>query len=170
MCDELFARSLGGNICCELSLQAPTFNKKEEMFACLCDYQVPVLRATWFIKLSSAHTVAISEQKGKKRQLPDPTQGISAFNLVVGIYNEKIYIAYFDKFFCPEWTSTLLKFMKEQLFKLQDYYQNQSQPSNVVSTVQPGGLSPADEQRIAMKQWQYCTLLAKHMYQVSYPC
>lgn len=45
------------------------------MFTYLCDYQVPVLRATWFIKLSSAYTVAVSEQKIKKRQLPDPAQG-----------------------------------------------------------------------------------------------
>lgn len=41
----------------------------------LCDYQVPMLRAAWFIKLSSAYTVAVSEAKIKKRQLPDPSQG-----------------------------------------------------------------------------------------------
>lgn len=56
--------------------KAPSFNKKEEIFVLLCEYQVPVLRATWFIKLSSAYTVAVSEQKTKKRQLPDPTQGM----------------------------------------------------------------------------------------------
>lgn len=33
------------------------------------------MRAAWFIKLSSAYTVAISEAKIKKRQMPDPTQG-----------------------------------------------------------------------------------------------
>lgn len=54
--------------------------------------------------------------------------------------------------------------MKEQLIKLQDYYQNQ--PSNVVSMVQTGGPSPADEHKLALKQWQYCQSLAKHMYQV----
>lgn len=32
-------------------------------------------RAAWFIKLSSAYTVAVSEAKIKKRQLPDPTTG-----------------------------------------------------------------------------------------------
>lgn len=46
------------------------------MFILLCEYQVPVLRATWFIKLSSAYTVAVTEQKVKKRQSFDPTQGI----------------------------------------------------------------------------------------------
>lgn len=42
----------------------------------LCEYQVPMLRAAWFIKLSSAYTVAVSEAKIKKRQLPDPSQGM----------------------------------------------------------------------------------------------
>lgn len=42
----------------------------------LCEYQVPMLRAAWFIKLSSAYTTAVSEAKMKKRQLPDPTQGL----------------------------------------------------------------------------------------------
>lgn len=41
----------------------------------LCDNQVPMLRATWFIKLSSAYAVAVSEAKIKKRQLADPTTG-----------------------------------------------------------------------------------------------
>lgn len=66
-----------------------------------------------------------------------------------------------------EWTSTLLKFMKEQLMKLQDYYQNQNQSLSLISMVPVGGLSAADEHRLAMKQWQYCTSLAKHMYQVN---
>lgn len=44
----------------------------------LCEYNVPLIRATWFIKLSSAYTVAVSEAKIKsKRQLPDPTLGMS---------------------------------------------------------------------------------------------
>jgi len=42
----------------------------------LCEYNVPLIRATWFIKLSSAYTIAVSEAKIKsKRQLPDPTLG-----------------------------------------------------------------------------------------------
>jgi len=58
-------------------LQAPNFNKKEEIFMLLCEYNVPLIRATWFIKLSSAYTVAVSEAKIKsKRQLPDPTLGM----------------------------------------------------------------------------------------------
>jgi hypothetical protein len=56
----------------------------------LCEYNVPLIRATWFIKLSSAYTVAVSEAKIKsKRQLPDPTLGISLIylNNIIYIYN-----------------------------------------------------------------------------------
>lgn len=58
-----------------LSRKAPNFNKKEEVFMMLCEYQVPMLRAAWFIKLCSAYTVAVSESKNKKRQISDPTTG-----------------------------------------------------------------------------------------------
>lgn len=34
-----------------------------------------MVRATWFIKLSSAYAVAVTEAKMKKRQVPDPAQG-----------------------------------------------------------------------------------------------
>jgi len=34
-----------------------------------------MLRAAWFIKLSSAYTTGISESKGKKRVMADPAQG-----------------------------------------------------------------------------------------------
>jgi len=35
-----------------------------------------MLRATWFIKISSAYTTGINEAKGKKRAMADPAQGI----------------------------------------------------------------------------------------------
>lgn len=61
-----------------LSKKAPNFNKKEEIFMLLCEYQVPMMRAAWFIKLSSAYTAyTVSEAKNKKRQMPDPTTGIN---------------------------------------------------------------------------------------------
>lgn len=44
----------------------------------MTEYQVTMPRAAWFIKLSSAYTVAVSEAKIKKRQLPDPTTGMLA--------------------------------------------------------------------------------------------
>jgi hypothetical protein len=46
--------------------------------------------------------------------------------------------------------------MKEQLCKpLTDYY-----TSTAATTMN-------DEQKLALKQWQYCANLVKHMYQVS---
>lgn len=134
------------------------------MFIHLCEYQVPVLRATWFIKLSSAYTVAVSEAKIKKRQLPDPTQGIVYFIELDSPVLNKIWIL--TNISVLEWTCTLLKFMKEQLVKLQDYYQNNTNQNCNALVPIGGGPSPADEQRLALKQWQYCTQLAKHMYQV----
>ncbi|XP_020279147.1 mediator of RNA polymerase II transcription subunit 12 isoform X2 [Pseudomyrmex gracilis] len=86
-----------------LAKKAPNFNKKEELFMMLCEYQVPMLRAAWYIKLSSAYTVAVSEAKIKKRQLPDPT---------------------------TEWTGTLIKFLKDQLSKLQEYYHMDNHVTN----------------------------------------
>lgn len=49
----------------------------------------------------------------------------------------------------------MLKFLKEQLTKLQEYYQHSSSSSVIT-----------EEQKIALKQWQYCTQLTKYMYQV----
>lgn len=62
-----------------------------------------------------------------------------------------------------EWTSTLLKFTKEQLTKLQDYYQNTN-----LSMSSSHYLSMSEEQKVSLKQWNYCTTLIKYMYQVNY--
>ncbi|XP_034195865.1 mediator complex subunit kohtalo [Osmia lignaria lignaria] len=169
-----------------LAKKAPNFNKKEEIFMMLCEYQVPMLRAAWFIKLSSAYTVAVSEAKIKKRQLPDPT---------------------------TEWTGTLIKFLKDQLSKLQEYYylnnyitnsisnngiannscnsngtgsnnSNNNSNSNVNNnTTNNNGVvnnQPAtpnssnqvttgnvmnEEHKLALKQWHYCVQLAKYMFE-----
>lgn len=56
-------------------LQVPIFNKKEEIFIQLSEYQVPMTRALWLIKMTSAYSMAISEAKMKKRQVPDSSQG-----------------------------------------------------------------------------------------------
>lgn len=122
----------------------------------LCEYNVPLIRATWFIKLSSAYTVAVSEAKIKsKRQLPDPTLGMSPM-----IYKQ-LKLVSITLLLIIEWTSTLLKFTKEQLTKLQDYYQNAN-----VSTSLTHYSSMTEEQKVSLKQWNYCTNLIKYMYQV----
>lgn len=198
-----------------LAKKAPSFNKKEEIFIMLSEHQVSMQRATWFIKLSSAYTVAVSEAKTKKRQMPDPS---------------------------TEWTATLTKFLKDLVPKLQEHYHhgpslpeksgsgsssssstsnannssgtsssagNSSTPANAGSSVPgqssstssstsnvPGSSAPSttvpppltspasihspaggalsllpppanqqEEQKMAVKQWNYCTMLSKYMYE-----
>ena len=40
----------------------------------LGEYQVPMVRAVWLVKITLAYYVATSEAKMKKRQLPDSSQ------------------------------------------------------------------------------------------------
>lgn len=161
-------------------MQVPIFNKKEEMFVMLSEYQVPMVRAIWLVKMTSAYMVAISEAKVKKRQQPDSSQ---------------------------EWTVTLVRFLKEQLMKLQEFYQknsgssstsssssSSSSASTTAATTATSALSAAnpassssttlalasasnassfhngsplmsDEQRVALRQFHYCQQLCRVMYE-----
>lgn len=44
----------------QLSRKVPIFNKKEEIFLQLYEFQVPMFKANWFIKMSSAYSIALS--------------------------------------------------------------------------------------------------------------
>lgn len=94
--DTWFKDLAGNKPLISLAKKAPSFNKKEEILIYLCDNQVSMQKAAWFIKLSSAYTVAVSEAKIKKRQMSDPA---------------------------TEWTGTIIKFMKDLLPKLHEHYQ-----------------------------------------------
>ncbi|CAH0406083.1 unnamed protein product [Chilo suppressalis] len=176
---EAWFKDLAGNKpLSQLAKKAPNFNKKEEIFITLTEFQVSMPRAAWFIKLSSAYTVAVSEAKIKKRQLLDPT---------------------------TEWTTTLIKFLKDQIPKLAEHYQNavpgsisdktppsqsgQGTPSHNSSGNPPGGSTPnstvpnsmhspgassalgsstpnstdSTDWRQALKLWNYCCRLAKYL-------
>ncbi|KAL3207531.1 hypothetical protein MRX96_010016 [Rhipicephalus microplus] len=92
---EAWFRDLAGSKpLTSLAKKVPIFNKKEEIFLTLFEFSVPMLRAAWFIKMTSVYHVAISEAKMKKRQLPDP---------------------------CQEWTASLCKFLRELLHKLVEH-------------------------------------------------
>lgn len=80
---RLYPEFLGNKPLSQLAKKAPNFNKKEDIFITLTEFQVSMPRAAWFIKLSSAYTVAVSEAKIKKRQLPDPTTGNIKLNLPI---------------------------------------------------------------------------------------
>ncbi|XP_058406825.1 mediator of RNA polymerase II transcription subunit 12-like protein isoform X11 [Diceros bicornis minor] len=75
--------------------QVPILSKKEDVFAYLAKYSVPMVRATWLIKMTCAYYSAISEAKIKKRQATDP-------NL--------------------EWTQISTRYLREQLAKISDFY------------------------------------------------
>lgn len=182
--DNWFKDLAGNKPLSSLAKKAPSFNKKEEIFAMLCENQVTMQRAAWFIKLSSAYTVAVSEAKIKKRQMPDPA---------------------------TEWTGTMIKFLKDLIPKLMEYYHtgpplataatsttsssistssnNNLNPLNSSSSSAGSGLTvppplaspasaqssatsiipipatPQEEQKLALKQWNYCTQLCKYMFE-----
>ncbi|KFM72974.1 Mediator of RNA polymerase II transcription subunit 12-like protein, partial [Stegodyphus mimosarum] len=146
-----------------LAKKVPIFNKKEEIFMTLYEFSVPMLRAAWFIKMSSAYIAAISEAKIKKRQLPDPSQ---------------------------EWTQALCKFLREQLTKLAEHHHssialgnssstgnsstaalnssNSSSANSLGSSVTSNSSTGLGSNSlngvtvdVAYKQWQYCTQLAR---------
>ena len=60
----------------------------------LSEYQVPMVRAIWLIKMTAAYTVAISEAKMKKRQLPDSSQGLTLILLLL------VLLAIFNLIIC----------------------------------------------------------------------
>lgn len=84
-----------------------------------------------------------------------------------------------------EWTATLIKYLKDQIPKLQDYYHHcADKPSsgntpgplpNTTGTLPAPMHSPAhpaataatteSDHKIAQRQWTYCVQLAKYMYE-----
>lgn len=130
----------------QLSRKVPFFNKKEEMFGALYDFNVPMFNAQWFLKISYANQTALSESnnKSKKRQIADPSQ---------------------------EWTSFLCKFLKEHYYKLIDSLNggnNNSNSSSLQSSlmlqqnVPPPAPQTTEE---LLKQWIYYNQLAEHLYE-----
>ncbi|XP_039485003.1 mediator of RNA polymerase II transcription subunit 12 isoform X1 [Drosophila santomea] len=113
--DAWFKDLAGNKPLLSLAKRAPSFNKKEEIFITLCENQVNMQRATWFIKLSAAYTLSFTESKNKKRSIYDPA---------------------------AEWTGNMIKFMKELLPKLQEYYQ-QSHDKSTSNGITSGSLTAA---------------------------
>ncbi|RWS26166.1 thyroid hormone receptor-associated protein-like protein, partial [Leptotrombidium deliense] len=124
----------------QLGRKVPIFNKKEEVFLQLYDSQVPMFKACWFIKVSSAYSIALTESgnKSKKRQLPDPSQ---------------------------EWTSALCKFLRELYQKLCDNYHGVTSVNSNFSTSTSSGSTGNVNVEVAYKQWQYCTQLARYLFE-----
>ncbi|XP_017589904.1 PREDICTED: mediator of RNA polymerase II transcription subunit 12-like protein [Corvus brachyrhynchos] len=86
-----------------LAKKVPILSKKEDIFAYLAKYSVPLLRAAWLIKMTCAYYAAISEAKIKKRQATDPS---------------------------IEWTQIVTKYLREQLAKVAEFYHGTSSQGN----------------------------------------
>ncbi|XP_060562886.1 mediator of RNA polymerase II transcription subunit 12-like protein [Ruditapes philippinarum] len=121
-----------------LSKRVPSFfySKKEEIFTNLCEFNIPMIKAVWFIKMTAAHYLAMQENKPKKRQTVDQSL---------------------------EWTIGLTKFMKEQLNKVQEHYHG-STTGPVMSFLTATQAPSQVDLDLALKQWHYCSRLARHMY------
>lgn len=94
-----------------LAKKAPSFNKKEEIFTYLCDHQVSMKKAMWFLKLSAAYTTTVTEQKIKKRQMPDPS---------------------------IEWTATVIRVMKDLSQKLIEHFALEKNPKAIKNSPTSG--------------------------------
>ncbi|XP_059544106.1 mediator of RNA polymerase II transcription subunit 12-like protein isoform X2 [Myotis daubentonii] len=90
-----FSELAGNKPLAILAKKVPILSKKEDVFAYLAKYSVPMVRAMWLIKMTCAYYSTISEAKIKKRQAPDP-------NL--------------------EWTQISTRYLREQLAKISDFY------------------------------------------------
>uniref|UniRef100_F6T2D4 Mediator complex subunit 12L n=1 Tax=Monodelphis domestica TaxID=13616 RepID=F6T2D4_MONDO len=98
-----FSDLAGNKPLTNLAKKVPILSKKEDVFAYLAKYSVPLLRAAWLIKMTCAYYSAISEAKIKKRQTTDPNM---------------------------EWTQISTRYLREQLAKIADFYHLASAPGN----------------------------------------
>lgn len=117
MLDMWFRDLAGHKPLPNLAKKAPAFNKKEEIFIYLCENQITMQKAMWFLKLSAAYTAAVTEAKIKKRQMPDPS---------------------------IEWTSVITKFMRDLVPKLEEYYHqiDEDDPTQPFHYTPPAPLQP----------------------------
>ena len=120
-----------------LSRKVPYFQQKEKIFSTLCEFNVPMFRAIWYVKMFCAHHIAASESsiKTRKRQVLDPSQ---------------------------EWTTALCKFVKEHFNKIQESVSgNTTSITNPLHMNAPQQVSTED----LLKQWNYYVELCRNLYE-----
>ncbi|XP_038050746.1 mediator of RNA polymerase II transcription subunit 12-like protein isoform X3 [Patiria miniata] len=124
-----------------LAKRVPLFNKKDDIFVTLCEYDVPLVRATWFLKMTAAHSAAMSETKMKKRAPNDPSQ---------------------------DWCQMLTKFLRDQLTKIIEYHHTlaatQSAAMSCLGSLSAPSSLPSEIEH-AFNLWQYSCRLTRYLYQ-----
>lgn len=140
--DNWFKSLAGGSkSLTSLAKKVPVFNKREELLICLCENEVPLPRAVWFIKMTAAYALAMQEtNKTKKRQLQDPS---------------------------VEWTTMLVRFLKDQQEAMSSSFSNSSSSSLSASSAmhksgEAGG--SGEDGNKGYKYWCYITELCEVMY------
>jgi mediator of RNA polymerase II transcription subunit 12 len=123
-----------------LAKKVPIFNRREEILMSLCEYDVPISRGVWLIKMTAAYTAAMQESnKSKKRVQVDPS---------------------------VDWTQSLMKYLSEQRSLLQEIIS----PSTDRLSALPGALAALEpeskpETSQPYKQLMYVLELCWYMYQ-----
>lgn len=146
--------STGTKSLTQMIRKVPFFHKKEEIFAILNEFSVPMAKAIWFIKMSNAYSVTLSEggsNKSKKRQLPDQN---------------------------TEWTQILCKFTKDLYIKLHDHYHGSSnsissQSTNLLSNCSNNSIGNSSSSGFInslgfeqlLKSWYYTIQLGYSLYE-----
>ncbi|KAB0356075.1 hypothetical protein FD754_000231, partial [Muntiacus muntjak] len=93
-----------------LAKKVPILSKKEDVFAYLAKYSVPMVRATWLIKMTCAYYSAISEAKIKKRPATDPNLGkpVSSCSQYSDEFVHSAYLSRRLAYFCARRLALLL--------------------------------------------------------------
>ncbi|XP_078488259.1 mediator of RNA polymerase II transcription subunit 12-like protein isoform X1 [Ciona intestinalis] len=139
-----FKDLIRGTSLLNLCRRVPVFSKKDDLFRTLSEYEVPMVRATWVIKITSAYHLTQTDAKIKKRAANDP-------NL--------------------EWTQAICKFMREHLVKLNN--DNNNPPNSNSSMNLSSGIetvcSVMNSQTMLTREdievmLKYISCLAHHMY------
>ena len=75
MLEAWFKELAGNKALSQLAKKLPIFNKKDDIFLTLCEHNISMVRASWFIKMTNAYNTAIAEARVRGRKMFDPFTG-----------------------------------------------------------------------------------------------
>jgi mediator of RNA polymerase II transcription subunit 12 len=58
-----------------LAKSFPVFNKREEILTTLCEYDIQMSRALWFIKMTASYYQNVQASRDRRRTSADPCVG-----------------------------------------------------------------------------------------------
>ena len=125
-----------------LARHFPVFNKKEEILATLCEYDVPMSRALWFIKTTAAYYNALwQDRQRRSRPTTDPA---------------------------IEWFEHISRSLRDTLSKLREWCVGRvnvrASTSSTRRYISPSRQATPEVQAMTRK-WQYMVRLARHAHE-----